>query len=171
MNLIEKDKEPAMASNVLSPTLIRQTADQIIKARPSYGPMIEFYREVFIAQELNKKDIIIPPIVIDADLLAVKQNNHMPLIDRSEFIIDHALAFRLFNTLCDFAQTHAPHLSVSAGILAKALENNELNLEELFSAILNNHESMIQEISKILEIPAQELMFIAFNAIAPGIQI
>ena len=87
-------------------TLIEQLkpiSDQIKKIRPSYEPILDFYYQVFLAQEQSKQQIQLPLITIEPDLLKIKQTNEMPLIDQSEFLIDVKQVGILFEKICDLA--------------------------------------------------------------------
>ncbi|MBU0464315.1 MAG: hypothetical protein KKE12_12020, partial [Proteobacteria bacterium] len=63
---------------------LKQSSDLIKKTRPAYQPILDFYSQVFLAQEQSKQDILLPPVVIEPYLLKIKQKNKMPLIDQSE---------------------------------------------------------------------------------------
>jgi len=150
---------------------LQQASDLIKKIRPSYQPILDFYARVFLAQEKSKQDILLPPVVIEPDLLKIKQKNAMPLIDQSEFLIDLKPAERLFDTICDLAYDFAPKLSSNAQFLKKARQNSAFNLEELFTAILNNQGSTLHDLTKLLNVPESELVFFGYASIAPSIRI
>jgi len=46
-----------------------QTAQTITNIRPAYREILDFYKEVFRVQEESLKDIQLPPIMIEPDLL------------------------------------------------------------------------------------------------------
>ncbi|MBU8910713.1 MAG: formate dehydrogenase accessory protein FdhE [Desulfobacterales bacterium] len=150
---------------------LEQSSDRIKKIRPSYQPILDFYARIFLAQEKSRQDIQLPPVVIESDLLKIKQNNEMPLIDQSEFLIDLKAAGQLFDTICDLAYDFAPNLSTNAQILKKAGQDHVFNLETLFSAILNNQSLTLHDLARLLNIPEPELVFFGYAAIAPSIWI
>lgn len=149
---------------------LKQSSDLIKKIRPSYGPILDFYARVFLAQEESKQDIRINSIVIEPDLLRIKQENELPLIDQSEFLIDLKVSGQLFDRICDLAYTFAPKLSSNAQSLKKAVQTHSFDLETLFSAILNNQSSTLHDLAKLLNVPGQELIFFGYAGIAPSIR-
>jgi FdhE protein len=149
---------------------LKQSSDSIKKNRPAYQPILNFYSRVFMAQEQSKQDIQVAPVVIEPDLLRLKQKNEMPLIDQSEFLIDLKEAAKLFDSICDLACNFAPQLSSSAQVLKKAVQTDSLDLETLFSAILNNQSSTLNDLGRILNVPEKELVFFGYGSIAPGIR-
>ncbi len=149
---------------------LKQTAQTISNLRPAYREILDFYKEVFRVQEESLKDIQLPPIMIEPGLLKIKQKNELPLIDPSEFLIDLKSATRTFADICDLATDLAPELSFNARFLKKTLSETAFDLEPLFSALLNRHEKVIQDISRLLDVPAAELSLFGYLSMAPGIR-
>lgn len=150
---------------------LKQSSNLIKKIRPAYQPILDFYAEVFLAQEQSRQDISLPPIVIEPDLLKMKQKNEMPLIDQSEFLIDLKASLKLLDKICDLACNFAPNLSPCARILKKALQADSFDPETLFSAILNNHTLALKDLAKHLGVSEPELIFFGYAGIAPSIWI
>ncbi len=149
---------------------LKTASENIKKSRPSYESILDFYTRIFMAQEENKQDINISPVKIDDDLLKIKQKNELPLIDQSEFSVDPIAADYLFLTICDLARNHAPKLSQSAAILKQADLNGSLDLETLFSSILNQQHSAIEEMGRYLSVSADELLLFGHLSIIPSLQ-
>ncbi|WP_300460483.1 formate dehydrogenase accessory protein FdhE [Desulfobacula sp.] len=150
---------------------LKQSSDRIKKIRPTYEPILDFYDKVFLAQEQSRQDIVLSPIVIEPDLLRIKQKNNLPLIDPSEFLIDVTAAGRLFDTICDLAIKFAPKLSSSARCLKTATSSSSFDLEALFSAIRDNQDAVLQDLAKRLNVPENDLVFLGYTSIAPSIQV
>lgn len=148
---------------------LKQSSDLIKKTRPSYQQILDFYTRIFMAQEGSRENIQLSPVIIEPDLLKIKQHNKLPLIDQSEFLIDLNAAEQLFDTICDLANTFAPNLSSNARILKNAGHHHTLDLETLFSAILNNQAFLLHELAESLDIPEHELIFFGYTSIAPSI--
>ncbi|NOX33212.1 MAG: formate dehydrogenase accessory protein FdhE [Deltaproteobacteria bacterium] len=149
---------------------LKQSSELIKKTRPAYQPILDFYSRVFLAQEQNRQDIFLPPVVIDPDLLKIKQKNEMPLIDQSEFLFDIKASKQLFDTICGLAQDFAPGLSHNAQSLKNACKTQSFRLETLFSAILGNQGSTLHDLGKLLNVPERELTFFGYASIAPSIR-
>jgi FdhE protein len=150
---------------------IKQIANMIKNIRSSYGPLMDFYQDVFLAQEQSKRLIDLPLIIIEPDTLKLKQENEMPLIDQSEFLIDFLQADKLLDSICNIAQTHATKLSKAAAVLKIAISNNVISTKKNFLAIINNNDSTIHDNSKVLDIVKSELIFFLSVSISPSIQI
>lgn len=149
---------------------LQQTAQTIAHLRPAYREILDFYKEVFSIQEESLKDIQLPPIMIEPDLLKIKQKNELPLIDPSEFLIDLKAAARTFSDICGLAVNLAPGLSANARFLQKSLSQSAFDLEALFSALLNRHDKEIQDIARLLDVPAAELSLFGHLSMAPSIR-
>ncbi len=149
---------------------LKLTADVIKKLRPVYQPILDFYSQVFQAQEESRGNIELFPIVIAPELLDMKRQNQLPLIDPSAFLIDMAETPRLFVTLCDLAHGAAPELSDAATVLKKALGDKTLKLETVVTAILNNREEVLDEQAEDVGVKVAELMFFVYSSMVPSIQ-
>ncbi|MBW2654698.1 MAG: formate dehydrogenase accessory protein FdhE [Deltaproteobacteria bacterium] len=148
---------------------LKQSSDLIKKFRPSYQSILDFYTRIFMAQEESREKIQLSSVIIEPDLLKIKQKNELPLIDQSEFLIDLNTAEQLFDTICNLADTFAPNLSSNARMLKDGRHHHTLNLETLFLAILNNQALPLHELSMSLDIPEHELIFFGYTSIAPSI--
>jgi len=151
----------------LTESKIKKTAAIIQKARPAYGALINFYSELFMTQTQSLTDIFLDPIIIEPDLLALKQENAMPLIDPSQFLIDQVQAGLLLEKICDLAMAHAPNLADTGKKIARALTGGQLELETIFKALLDNRS--LETTARRLDIPTDELTFFAFSAMAPSV--
>ncbi|MBU0971618.1 MAG: formate dehydrogenase accessory protein FdhE [Proteobacteria bacterium] len=157
-----------MCRPAISTQEILRAAGILQKARPAYGALIDFYGQVFVAQAQSLSRIQLDPIVLDPGLLALKQDNAMPLIDPSQFLIDPEQADSLFRQICNLAMAHAPKLSTSGKRLSDALIGGDLNLASVFATLLSDQD--LEPMAKKLDIPADELSLFAFSAMAPSIQ-
>lgn len=149
---------------------LRESADLILKARPSYRNILGYYEKVFEAQEKSKSGIDLPPVKIQPELLDIKQKNSMPLIEPDQFKIDVPSATKLLISICDLAIDYAPNLSISACQIKKALKSEDFNRELLFSAILGNTDSIIDELTEYLDIPRDHLVTFGIQSMLPSIQ-
>ncbi len=149
---------------------MQNASDTIKKTRPAYESVLDFYTRVFTAQELNRREISIPPILIDADLLKIKQKNEMPLIDQSQFAYDIKAGEELFDQVCGLACNFAPGLSSSAQILKKKFNDGSLGLETLFEAIIKTHDQTLHELAQSFDISEKDLVFFGYTSIAPAIR-
>lgn len=149
---------------------ILQVTDIIKKYRPAYEAILDFYSRVFLAQEKSREWIDPPAVEMDPDLLAVKQKNELPLIDPSEFRIDQSAAVELFSRICDLARDWAPHLADDATAMKTALDNQGLDPDLLFSAILNSQSEALGQMADDIGVSEAHLAMLAFLSMAPGIE-
>ncbi len=150
---------------------LKQSADLILKARPSYQNILGYYEKVFEAQEKSKSNIELSPIAIGSDSLDLKKENRMPLIDADQFIIDISSATVLLIALCDLAIDNAPDLAISARNIKKALKSEDFNCELMFSAILGNKGSILDELTDYLNISQKHLILFGIQSMLPSIQL
>ncbi|OGR13392.1 MAG: hypothetical protein A2277_05935 [Desulfobacterales bacterium RIFOXYA12_FULL_46_15] len=150
---------------------LNKTAGMIVNSRPAYREILDFYKEVFRVQEESLKDIRLPPVIIEPDLLKIKQKNELPLIDPSEFLIDLKAAVQTFEDICELAAELAPGLSSNARFLKKAVSEKAFDPESLFSAILNGHDKTLQDIAQLLDVPLNELSLFGYLSISPSIRV
>jgi FdhE protein len=152
------------------PEEIKKTAAALRKLRPAYSKMLDFYENLFLAQENSKNKIDIAPIQISDELLALKSKQKFPLIDPENFVIDVQAATRLYLTMCEFAQNANPHLAQSAQKLLSAI-NNDFEINALFPAVLTPDKKQIEKAAKQLDIEQNVLAFFIYNSINPSIRI
>jgi FdhE protein len=155
---------------MISVEQLQNASDTIKKARPAYEPVLDFYTQVFTLQELNRSEISIPPILIDADTLKTKQENEMPLIDQSGFAYDIRAGKNLFDRICTLACNSAPGLSSSARTLKKEINASSLQLKNLFDSIITGQDSALHELAKGIDIPEKDLVFFGYLSIAPAVR-
>lgn len=147
---------------------IRKAASVIQKIRPDYSPMIEFYSLIFSAQAEVLTGISPDPILIDDELLALKRDNEMPLVSPVQFTIDLAAAGDLMATIAGLAISHAPKLAPAGEKISDALTLKTIDLESLFTALLDSRS--LEDQAKAVGLTAEELGFFGYNAMFPSIQ-
>ena len=147
---------------------IQKAAVIIQKARPAYGALIDFYGQVFVAQSESRTHIVLDPIIIDPQLLALKQENGMPLIDPAQFLIDTPQADLLLKKICELTTAHAPKLAQAGEIILTALAEGSFDPAPVYLALLNGRP--IDETAQTLKVSPEELTLFCFSAMAPSIQ-
>lgn len=149
---------------------IKQTADVIKKIRPVYQPILDFYSQVFLAQEESRAQVELSSIIISPDLLTMKQESQLPLIDPSEFLIDIKETGVLFSKICDLAHDLALELSKGAQVLKKALQEDKFELETVITAILNNQDAVLEQQAEKSGVQVSELIFFTYSSMVPSLQ-
>lgn len=150
------------------------TSDHIINAakaikelRPAYHTILEFYEQIFVAQEDSKSRIDIPPIKIPQDVLSVKQQKGFPLIGISEFVIDKDVSERLLREICAATETANNHEKSVGKELINAIDTKKIDPGSLFSNLLHGNDSFFENICTELDIEKPVLAFIIYSSIRP----
>ncbi len=152
-----------------SPDQIAKAVEEVRKLKPNYGRMLDLYEKIFTAQEDSRNETHVEPVEIPPDILAVKTKEEFPLIDISQFAIDEKAAAALFRNLCDILQNAADEMPESARAIARALDEEKLDLHALFAAFLKADEKFFQTMTDKLEIDKKTLGFITYNSVKPSL--
>lgn len=152
-------------------TPMEKSRNQILKKRPAYTDILNFYVQVFQAQEENRLQIFMDPISIDPSLVEKKLRHNMPLIDSKEFMIDPNAAVQLMTTLCDIAQNQHNALSQAAVALQAAMMDSRIDPERIFGALLNSDGEMLSSLSETIGISSEHLIMFTYLSMAPGVEV
>ncbi len=152
------------------------TADQIKKAmaavkaqRPAYEELLEFYEKLFLAQEDTKGHIDIEPIQIPKELLSIKLEEGLPLINRADFAVDAKASEALLSKICQLAAKANEALAKAGSKVVDALRKGRLEASVLFSKILSEDDTYFDEVAQELEIDRNILVFFAYTSITPSV--
>lgn len=147
---------------------IKKAAAALRKLRPVYETFINFYEQVFKAQEASKNQIDIAPIQISDEMLSLKTEENFPLIDIADFAVDMKSANKLFIELCKTAKGTNERLAGSARKILDAI-NGVLDPKTLFTSLLNGDDKNFEEAAKELSIAKNVLAFFTYNSLKPSI--
>ena len=75
--------------------------------------MLDFYQQIFIAQEDSKSRIQIEPIQIPDDIISVKAKDYFSLINISDFVIDTKVSRDLLIQICNIVEEMKGNMAVS----------------------------------------------------------
>ncbi|MBC8198578.1 MAG: formate dehydrogenase accessory protein FdhE [Desulfobacteraceae bacterium] len=152
------------------------TSNQIMKAveslkelRPVYGTILDFYGQIFVAQEDSKCKLHIDPIQISEEMLSIKAEENFPLINMSEFAIDAKEAGNLLIRICDIVKKAGGDMVSTNQTVLKAIEAGKFDQKELFASLLNEDDAFFENTAKELEIEKKALAFIAYNSLKPSL--
>jgi len=152
------------------PEDIKKAAAVLKQQRPVYLKMLDFYEQVFIAQEESIGSIDIAPIQISEELLSIKSKQDFPLIEPADFRIDIDAAGELCLIICNTAQNANPLMEQSARKLQDAI-NRGFELELIFTDLLQAKNEKIDCVAKQLDIEPKVLIFFIYNSINPSIRL
>ena len=157
---------------------IQLTEDQITKAaeslkelRPAYGAILDFYKQIFIAQEDSKSKVQIDLIQISDEMLSIKANEEFPLINLSEFTIDAKASKMLLITICSITKESSGDMVSSARAILEAVDAEEFDFDPLFLGFLGEDDSIFEKTAKKHAIKKGDLAFIVYNSIKPSLSL
>ncbi len=157
---------------------IKFTEDQLTKAaellkelRPAYGAILDFYKQIFIAQENSKDKIHVDPIQIPDEMLSIKANEEFSLINLSEFTIDAKASKMLLITICNITKESSGDMASSARAILEAADAEEFDLDPLFWGLLEEDDSIFEKTAKKHAIKKGDLAFIVYNSIKPSLSL
>ncbi|MEA3280224.1 MAG: formate dehydrogenase accessory protein FdhE [Thermodesulfobacteriota bacterium] len=152
------------------------TLDQIMKAveslkglRPVYGAILDFYGQIFVAQEDSKGKLHIDPIQISEEMLSIKAEDNFPLINISEFAIDVKAAGDLLIRICDIVKKAGGDMVSTNQTVLKAIEAGKLDQKDLFAGLLNEDDAFFENTATELKIEKKALAFIAYSSLKPSL--
>ena len=115
---------------------VKQAVAALKKLRPTYLDLLDYYKQIFVAQEDSKSQLKIEPIKISAEILAAKKNEEFPLIDISEFVVDKNAAASLLKKICQIAEAANKEMAAAARAIRKAVASEVLDPGAVFSHLL-----------------------------------
>ncbi len=158
-----------MITLALTPQQIQTATRALKEQRPAYTPMLDFYEQVFTAQQDSKKRLNIEPLVIPEDILALKAKENFPLVNLNDFLIDRDASETLFKQICEISQTANDDISASTKIILKAIDQKELDVETLFINLLEGKDDFFVSLAESLHIDKTILAFISYISIQPSL--
>jgi FdhE protein len=150
---------------------VEKAAVALIKLRPAYTTLLDFYKHIFVAQEDSRNRIVIEPIPISAERISVKAKEKFPLITMSEFVIDVKEATKLFRTICNIAEESSEEMKGSVRGIIIAVDAGKLDLNTLFTGFLGEDDLLFEKISDDCAVKAKVLSFITYNSIKPSLSV
>jgi len=147
---------------------VKKTVEAVVKSKPVYAEILDFYAGVFDAQEDCKSRIQLEPLQLSQELQTAKASEKLPLIEIKEFTYDAKESANLFLSLCHLATGANPKLSATAGVILKAVETT-IKPDALFSGLLNGDEALFENMASDLEIEKPVLGFFTYNSLKPSL--
>jgi len=150
-------------------TKIQKTIDAIKKDRPDYEQMLDLFGELIIKQSEFMGNAKVDPPAITKAAAQAKLKKGNPLLNKEDFQIDIANASRLFGELCEIFRSGDQELNDEVVKIDYALEEADLNLEDVFQSIISNPDR-ISEIAESLSLDGDVLLILAMYSIRPSLE-
>ena len=148
---------------------IKQAVAALKKLQPTYSDLLNFYEQIFVAQEDSKSQINIDPLEISEETLALKKKEKFSLIGISEFVVDQDSATALLRQLCQIAETTNNEMAAAAHAIVDAIDDGKLDPHPVFAALLNAEDAYFKQIEKDMGVEKKVLAFMAYNSIKPSV--
>lgn len=150
---------------------VEKAAGALMKLRPAYTTLLDFYKRIFAAQEDSKSRIAIEPISVSEESLSVKAKEKFPLINISEFVIDAEEATKLFRTICNIAEESSEEMRESVRDIINAIDAGKLDLNKIFAGFLGEDDLLFEKIADEQGGNVKVLSFITYNSIKPSLSV
>ncbi len=160
-----------IANEALTFEQIRQAVQAIRTSRPSYSDIIDYYEQLFTAQQDSHGRIQIQPLELNADTVAIKKKDHFPLIAVSDFRIDDEAAGDLLQHLCQVTSDSKSDMAASALGLLNAAQSEALEVRPLFKALLEGDDTVFNKLATALAVDKEALAFLTYSAVKPSLSI
>ena len=148
---------------------VKQAAAALKKLRPTYLDLLDYYQQIFAAQEDSTSRLKIEPIQISAEILAVKKNEKFPLINISEFEVDENAAASLLKKICQIAEVANKEMAAAARAIRKAIASEALDPGAVFSHLLKADDTFFDKVESELNIKKKTLLLFAYNSLKPSL--
>ncbi len=147
-----------------TPEAVRQAAEGIIAARPSYRELVTFYGRIFAAQEEAGPRIRLAPMHLPEELVRIKRDEKLPLIMTSEMSFDHQVSEELLGDLCRIAVAGGSELAGAARILSEQPEK----AATLFAPFIKAQEAVVVAGADKMGVDPKFLAFFLYHSLRPS---
>jgi FdhE protein len=154
-------------TEVMTADRIKEAVAAVKAERPAYEELLDFCEKLFLAQEAAKSSIDLEPVEIAEDLLSVKRKEKFPLINRAEFPVDVKAAEALLRKICQLAVDANEVLADASPRIIDALDKGTLDAPSLFSKVLEEDATYLDEVATRLGTDKRLLAFAAYSSMKP----
>ncbi len=137
--------------------------------RPAYGPILDFYGKLLLAQEKTKGRVDIQPLEISQRLFATKRGEGLPLINERDFTVDVKASEALLEEIGRLAVESNEVLAGAATKLVASIHNKIVDASTLFSKLLKGDKSYFETLAQQLDIDEKLLLCLVYNSIRPSL--
>ena len=153
----------------LTPDQVTQAAAALKKLRPTYLDILDYYQQIYVAQEESRSQLKIDPIKINPEILAVKKNDKFPLINISEFVVDKNAAVNLLTRICQIAEDANVAMAGAAGEIREKIASGILDPGDVFSNLLKADDTYFNTVESKFHIDKKILALLAYNSMKPSL--
>lgn len=144
---------------------IKERIKQILKKRPKYKEILNFYLKIKEEQEKFRSQLNLSPIFLKKEWKDLLRQEGFSLIEKKDFRVDTEVSIKLFQSLCEVAKDANPHLAQQVGMIREAIGQDRLNLEEIFKGKIKG-EKLAEEIG----LDQKVFSFLIYQSIKPSLE-
>jgi FdhE protein len=163
--LFFSEKKTMIEGSEFGTDFVKRAAADLVAVRPAYRAILDFYADIFIAQEEARSRVRIEPFRLPSDLLQVKLKEQFPLIQPKDMRLDAEVGQGLFSELCRIAIDRGAGLAESGSILV----NYAGGLAPLFRGLLDGDEVRIKAAADVYGVKPEALSFFLHHSLRPSL--
>ncbi|MDM8516614.1 formate dehydrogenase accessory protein FdhE [Desulfobacterales bacterium HSG16] len=160
---IEKEKSRTVLNE------IQKAVASIRNKRPAYEKILNFYEKVFLIQEASGSMVEVEPAEISESALSLKKEEKLPLVQMSDFIVDHKRAAADFIQICNILGEGSPKMAQAAPKIIDALDRKLFKPESFFDALLQKNDESLTIAADDLGLDPEVLSFVIYNSVQPSV--
>ena len=139
---------------------LQERANQLKEKRPRYGPVLDFFVQVRVAQDASRASIRVDQVKANVD--------GNDLIAKENFPVDIDASIDLFNTLCRLSKAANPNLSAEIAAIDLALADTTVDLKRLVA--VGGNDEAIEHAAAGAGLDQKVLSFLVKNSSLPSIE-
>ncbi len=144
---------------------IKERIEQILKKRPRYKEILNFYLKIKEEQEKSRSHLHLSPISLKKEWRELLKREGFSLIEKKDFPVDTEASIKLFHSLCEVARGANPRLAEQTQLIQEAVQQNRLNLEEILKGKVKEDKRV-----KELGLDQKVFSFLIYQSIKPSLE-
>lgn len=144
---------------------VRWAAAELKAVRPAYRDLLDFYAEIFAAQEDARPRVRLEPFTLSPDRVRIKLKEGFPLIQVSEMRFDAGTTPELLKELCRIAVDRRSELAGAAERLLK----HSAEIPPLFQSVLHEDASRVTQAATAMGVDTKSLSFFLYHSLRPSL--
>jgi FdhE protein len=144
---------------------VRRAAAELKAVRPAYRDLVDFYGEIFAAQEDARLQVRLEPFTLPSDQVRIKLKDGFSLIQVSEMRFDADTTAELLKRLCRIAVDRRSELAGSAERLLK----HPLESSPLFEGFLLEDANRVNQAATAMGVDPRSLSFFLYHSLRPSL--
>ena len=146
---------------------LKKRIQQLIKKRPGYKEILNFYQKAREEQEKIKSSLKLQPTHIKKEWKELLTKEGFPMLEKKDFPIDIEASMTLFQSLCQIGKDANPHMAQEVTKIEEILDQKRIDLKELL--LRGVKEGKTEEIAHQCGLDKKIFSFFIQESIRPSI--